>query len=101
MFPPEHRLDTFTSFSRDKNAAYYFAGNDGCVLELDMSKDDDIIADVSWISKFPDEQEFLARRTFIIKIDETRIRWEHMKNGTKVQIVPCWCGGSAIDPVPR
>ena len=64
-------LDTFTSFSWDKKCAYKFAGYDGCILKLDFSKQPVFpIADVSWISKFDDEKEFLAERGFWVDIWE-------------------------------
>ena len=88
------QLDTFTSFSWDANVAYQFAGFDGCILKLDLTNRTrslvfNSISDVSWISKFEDEKEFLATRRFEIKINLSGIKWEKMKNGQKVQIVPC------------
>ena len=50
------------------DAAYEFAGKNGCIFQLKYQRLKDIIADVSWKSKFPDEQEFLACRCFRIKI---------------------------------
>ena len=89
--PARHVLDTFTSFSTDKNAAYEFAGKNGCIFKFKWNPEhfNGYIADVSWISKFPDEKEFLACRAFDIKIFRSKIKWEKMKDGKKVQIVPC------------
>ena len=91
--PARHQLETFTSFSTDINAAYQFSGENGCIFKLkyDLAKRHGYIVDVSWISKFPDEKEFLAIRTFTIKINRSKIKWQNVGNRKKVQIVPCEC----------
>ena len=74
------------------NATYEFAGKNGCIFQLKYQKQlrgYNHIADVSWISKFPDEKEFLAMRTQNFSFKN---KMEKMKDGQKVQIVPCEIG---------
>jgi hypothetical protein len=100
---PVFRYGTFISTSYDKQVATAFLGENGALLEIDLHTNTDIEplvgADVSWISKFPIEGEFLIARgaTFIIDsmvssqkyncqivkvkqgpISHNRIKWLHI-----------------------
>jgi hypothetical protein len=69
---PVFRYGTFISTSWNKQVAIGFMQGTGSLLEIDLTEEDDdplVGADVSWISKFSTECEFLIARgaTFVIQ----------------------------------
>ncbi|CAF0763212.1 unnamed protein product [Adineta steineri] len=70
---PVFRYGTFISTSWDREVATTFMHEKGSLLEINLKEDDNdralVGADVSWISKFPTECEFLIARgaTFVIE----------------------------------
>jgi hypothetical protein len=81
---PFFKYGTFISTSRYREVAIMFISPDprsehqfGSLLEIDMRPDEDgneiIGADVSWISKFSEEAEFLIARLLQLGIDDLRL----------------------------
>ncbi|CAF1452625.1 unnamed protein product [Adineta steineri] len=69
------KYGTFVSTSWDKEVSLGFMGEKGCLLEIDTSEPPDgcqrlVGADVSWISKFPVECEFLIARKPTFEVTE-------------------------------
>ncbi|CAF4341946.1 unnamed protein product, partial [Adineta steineri] len=69
------KYGTFVSTSWDKEVSLGFMCEKGCLLEIDTSEPPDgcqrlVGADVSWISKFPVECEFLIARKPTFEIME-------------------------------
>lgn len=64
--------------------------NIGSILEIDTNRDDDgneiIGADVSWISKFSIEGEFLIARLAQLGIDDLQFNPERMFYGVKASV---------------
>ena len=87
---PFFKYGTFISTSQHKEVALSFMGFDGRItdeyigsmFEVDTRRDEDgneiIGADVSWISKFPDEGEFLIARLVQLGINDLQFHPEKM-----------------------
>ncbi|CAM4850863.1 unnamed protein product, partial [Rotaria magnacalcarata] len=79
----EHfKYGTFISTSWDKRVALSFMGNKGSLLKIDLTDTAKgfsglIGADVSWISKFPIESEFLITRCATFNIQKTYFDENH------------------------
>ncbi|CAF0899513.1 unnamed protein product [Adineta steineri] len=75
VFNNPFKYGTFVSTSWDKEVSFGFMCEKGCLLEIDTSEPPDgcqrlVGADVSWISKFPVECEFLIARNPAFEITE-------------------------------
>ena len=55
------RLATHTSTTDDRAVAAQFADGGGVIIEFEDGRGYSAAADVSWISKFPSEREWLRR----------------------------------------
>ena len=72
---PVGELPTFTSFSTSRDVALFFSKGKGSIARVDMTlaRDSDLFCDVTWISKFPQEQEVLFHRnSYFEVVEETR-----------------------------
>jgi hypothetical protein len=71
------KYGTFVSTSWDRQVSLGFIGEKGCLLVIDTSEQSDsgkrlVGADVSWISKFPMESEFLIARKPTFEITDMK-----------------------------
>ncbi|CAF1272912.1 unnamed protein product [Rotaria magnacalcarata] len=74
------KYGTFVSTSWDKEVSLSFMGNHGSLLTIDLtneSNDKICGADVSWISKFPIESEFLIARSATFDIQQMYFSQDH------------------------
>ena len=56
-----YNLPTFTSFSRQKRIAEQFRGNNGTIIEASLNKIEIFAADVSWISRYAEDEILIAK----------------------------------------